>query len=565
MATILLYSSRAAAQGCSTVYGQCGGTEWTGSTCCATGSSCQYMNDFYSQCLPYLGNPDCSATYGQCGGIGWTGPSCCQSDWTCQYDNDYYSECRIPVDTSSPTSAASTTTATSTTSSTSTATTPCATNWGQCGGINWVGSTCCTDDWPCAYSNDYYWQCIPPPPASELSSTSTIPSPTTFSTVPTPITSITTTSESSGTATATATTTSSSPSSTSTGTHVRYGGVNIAGFEFGSYDTCGIHTSPPYVDATNYIAQINHFVDDDGLNAFRLPVSWQYLINQYDGGSLASNTLDQTNLATYNTLVQGCLDSGASLCIVDIHNYARFNGMIIGQDGPSAAEFASLWSQLATVYASESRVAFGLMNEPHDESCQSSDGGVIDIDTWAATLQAAVNAIRQAGATSQLILLPGKGWTHSITYLPTNSDGSGPALMGITDPAGGTSKLVFEVHEYLDSNDSGGNNECVTNNIDTSYGRAGLSNLVDYLRSNGRVALLTETGGLNDANCATLLCQELSFLNSNADVFLGYTTWAAGGFDSSYELTETPTLSGNTWSDTLLVQSCVAQCFNGIC
>lgn len=372
----------------------------------------------------------------------------------------------------------------------------------------------------------------------------------------------TATSQSSETGTTT-TTTSLSPSST--GTRVRYGGVNIAGFEFGSYDTCGVHTAAPYIDVTNYIAQINHFVDDDGLNAFRLPVSWQYLINQYDGGPLGDNTLDQTNIAAYDSLVQGCLDSGASLCIIDIHNYARYNGKIIGQDGPSAADFARLWGQLASQYASESRVAFGLMNEPHDETCQSSDGGVIDINTWASTLQTAVNAIREAGATSQLIFLPGKGWTHANTYLPSDSDGSGPALMAITDPAGGTSKLVFEVHEYLDSNDSGGNNECVTNNIDTSYGRAGLANLADHLRSNGRVAFLTETGGLNNANCATLLCQELSFLNANADVFLGYTSWAAGGFDATYELTETPTQNGGTWTDTLLVQSCVAQCFQGTC
>ncbi|KAJ4578960.1 hypothetical protein HRR81_003110 [Exophiala dermatitidis] len=405
-------------------------------------------------------------------------------------------------------------------------------------------------------------QAVSRPASASTSTTSSTTAATTFSTVTTSAAS--TTSSAGSSETASSTTTSTSPSSTAT--RVRYGGVNIAGFEFGSYDTCGVHTAAPYVDPENYIAQINHFVNDDGLNAFRLPVSWQYLINQYDGGSLGNNTIDQDNFATYTSLVQGCLSSGAALCIVDMHNYARFNGKIIGQDGPSAAQFAEIWSQLATAYASEDRVAFGLMNEPHDEGCQSSDGGIIDINTWASTLQTVVNAIRQTGAVSQLIILPGKGWTHANTYLPSNSDGSGPALMGITDPAGGTSKLVFEVHEYLDSNDSGGNNECVTNNIDTSYGRAGLSNLADYLRSNGRVALLTETGGLNNANCATLLCEELSFLNSNADVFLGYTTWAAGGFDPSYDLGETPTQNeSGGWTDTLLVQSCVAQCFQGAC
>lgn len=137
--------------------------------------------------------------------------------------------------------------------------------------------------------------------------------------------------------------------------------------------------------------------------------------------------------------------------------------------------------------------------------------------------------------------------------------------MGITDPAGGTSKLVFEVHEYLDANNAGGSSDCVTNSIDSSYYRGGLQNLADYLRSSGRVAMITESGGLNNANCATYLCQELNFLANNTDVFLGYTTWAAGGFDSSYELAETPTQNGGSWTDTSLVQACVAKCFTGSC
>ncbi|KAJ3532153.1 hypothetical protein NMY22_g7859 [Coprinellus aureogranulatus] len=32
-------------------YGQCGGNGWTGSTTCAPGSTCQKLNDWYSQCV----------------------------------------------------------------------------------------------------------------------------------------------------------------------------------------------------------------------------------------------------------------------------------------------------------------------------------------------------------------------------------------------------------------------------------------------------------------------------------------------------------------------------------
>jgi hypothetical protein len=32
-------------------YGQCGGEGYTGSTLCASGSTCTYSNAYYSQCL----------------------------------------------------------------------------------------------------------------------------------------------------------------------------------------------------------------------------------------------------------------------------------------------------------------------------------------------------------------------------------------------------------------------------------------------------------------------------------------------------------------------------------
>ncbi len=120
---------------------------------------------------------------------------------------------------------------------------------------------------------------------------------------------------------------------------------------------CQLGNVDPSNDAA---AQMKHFVDDDKLNVFRLNVGWQYLVNNQLGGSL-----DAGNMAKYDGLVQSCLATGA-YCIIDIHNYARWNGQIIGQGGPTDDQFANLWSQLATRYAAESKIVLGLMNEPHD-------------------------------------------------------------------------------------------------------------------------------------------------------------------------------------------------------
>lgn len=111
---------------------------------------------------------------------------------------------------------------------------------------------------------------------------------------------------------------------------------------------------------------MQHFVNDDGMNIFRLPAGWQFLVGNNLGGNLDSN-----NFNRYNTLVQACLATGA-YCILDVHNYARWNGAIVGQGGPTNAQLASVWSQLASKYASQSKIIFGVMNEPHDGESRHS-------------------------------------------------------------------------------------------------------------------------------------------------------------------------------------------------
>src|SRR5688572_14541132 len=243
---------------------------------------------------------------------------------------------------------------------------------------------------------------------------------------------------------------------------------------------------------------MQHFRNDLGMNMFRLPVGWQYLVNNNLGG-----TLDSTSIAKYDQLVQGCRATGAQ-CIIDIHNYARWNGGIIGQGGPSDDQFVSLWRQLATKYASQTNVWFGIMNEPHD----------VNINTWAQTVQKVVTAIRQAGATNNYITLPGNGWQSAGTFI---SDGSAAALSQVKNPDGTTNRLIIDVHKYLDSDNSGTTTTCVRNNIDDAF-----APLANWLRQNGRQAVLTESGGGNTDSCLRYFCEQLKYLNNNAHVYLSY-------------------------------------------
>jgi endoglucanase len=240
----------------------------------------------------------------------------------------------------------------------------------------------------------------------------------------------------------------------------------------------GTGYSPP-------VEQFSHFASQ-GANIFRVPFAWQ-LMTPTLGGTVSSSFLSK-----YDATVNAALATGAYV-ILDLHSkfffpvqmftraqmfrptdYARWNGAIIGQGGPTNAQYASIWSQLAAHYKGNSKIIFGIMNEPHD---------VPNLQSWATSVQAAVTAIRQAGATSQYILIPGSSYS-SAQALPNEA---GPYLLKVTDSDGSTKKLIFDVHKYLDSDNSGTHTECVTDNVGV------FQTLYSWLQTNGRQALLSET------------------------------------------------------------------------
>lgn len=226
------------------------------------------------------------------------------------------------------------------------------------GGQGWTGATTCVSGYHCAEQNQWYSQCIPGAASGTTKAASSTKATTLSTKIATSVATSKTTSQavtkapvvtSKTTSAAVSTRASTTKAATTTSASsskgkVKYAGINISGFDFGM-DTNG--DSGTYVDpSTTGQNQMNHFVKDDKLNAFRIPVGWQYLV-----GSTLGGTLDSTFFAKYDAQITYCLNSGAELCIIDLHNYARWNGAVVGSSGgPTAAQFASVWSQLATKY-----------------------------------------------------------------------------------------------------------------------------------------------------------------------------------------------------------------------
>lgn len=380
--------------------------------------------------------------------------------------------------------------------------------WEKCGGKGWIGPTACVAGAVCNPKNEWYSQCEPGTVAAVANAL------TTFATL--------------------TRTTQPVSAPTSSSDQTRYAGINIAGFDFGckTDGTCSIEgTYGPITDQNDGVAQMQHFVRDDKLNAFRLPVAWQYLVNNKQGGPLYD-----IYFANFHKLMQGCLDTGA-LCIIDIHNYGRWDNAIIGQGGPSNDAFSNLWSQLAKKYVGSKNAAFGIINEPHD----------LNIDMWADTVQAAVKAIRDAGAKDQYIFLPGTDYASAGSFI---SSRSATALAKVKNPDGSTDNLIFEVHRYLDATNAGTSPECLGDSVDSTF-----APLADWLRKNKRMAFIGEIGGGNTPSCEQYVCQALRYLDKNADVYLGYTGWGAGSFQADYTLSLRP--SGNT--DSALAKKCFSR------
>ncbi|KAL6855738.1 glycoside hydrolase family 5 protein [Trichoderma novae-zelandiae] len=322
---------------------------------------------------------------------------------------------------------------------------------------------------------------------------------------------------------------------------IRYLGVAIPGIDFGCDIDGSCPTDTSSVPLLSYkggdgAGQMKHFAEDDGLNVFRISATWQFVLNNTVDGEL-----DELNWGSYNKVINACLETGA-YCMIDMHNFARYNGGIIGQGGVSDDIFVDLWVQIAKYYADNDKIIFGLMNEPHD----------IDIDLWADTCQKVVTAIRKAGATSQMILLPGTNFASVETYVST---GSADALGKITNPDGSTDLLYFDVHKYLDINNSGSHAECTTDNVDAFNDFAG------WLRQNKRQAIISETGASMEPSCMTAFCAQNKAISANSDVYIGFVGWGAGSFDTSYILSLTPLGKPGNYTDNKLMNECILDQF----
>ena len=290
---------------------------------------------------------------------------------------------------------------------------------------------------------------------------------------------------------------------------LRYQGTNLSGGEFGQV---------PGVVGRDYgfptASDARYFVER-GMNFFRIPFRHERLQPTLRGA------LDEAEWARLMEAVDAALALGATVAI-EPHNSARHNGRVITE-----LEMGDLWGRVANRIRSRpdaSRIWCNITNEPHDMTTEA----------WVSLANAALRELRRVGFTGT-VLVPGNGWTggghwSSSWYGTPNSK----AMLNVVDPG---SNIVFEVHQYLDSDASGSKPECVS----ASIGVERLTSFDAWLRTNHRRGFLGEIGAPNTPLCKEAVTRTLAFIEEHGDVWTGFAWWSAGSrWPASYPLSIQP-------------------------
>ncbi|KAF3096256.1 hypothetical protein TWF706_007713 [Orbilia oligospora] len=278
---------------------------------------------------------------------------------------------------------------------------------------------------------------------------------------------------------------------TSTLAKVFYAGVAESGGEFGVWTDNGVGRGLPGRFGSDYAfinkTAIDVMIKDDKINLFRIA----FLLELQ--GKLQSHT------------------DTASFKLSTSTSFTTLSSSIIGDDNdPNAAttqDFKIFFTELAKRFRHNTRVIFGIMNEPHD----------MPTSLVLKNNQAAIDGIRSTGA-KQMILAPANAWSGGHAF--TTGNGNEPSsdyLHLMRDPLNNT---AIEIHEYLDDNYSGSGANC-------TQPVTRLDGVTNWLKQHGMKAMITEFGGGVNPGCAQALKDYINYLEEK-EVWIGWTAWAAG-------------------------------------
>jgi endoglucanase len=287
-------------------------------------------------------------------------------------------------------------------------------------------------------------------------------------------------------------------------------GVNLASGEFNSKRKPGTY-GKDYVYPDAKVAA--PFVAS-GMKIVRVPILWERV------QPVASHPLARDEMRRLDKALVAM--NNFETIILDVHNYGKLGGQRLDHLPDGSMLLANLWRQLAEHYKGSSKIAFGLMNEPNG----------IPAQTWRGMVDDTVAAIRRTGARN-LILVPGTSWTGAHSWTRGGPNSNGAAFTGFRDPG---RNFAFELHQYLDADNTGTTEKCVEPAVAASR----LKPATEWLRKNRYRGFLGEFGAAPNVPCLEALTTLLREVEQGSDVWMGWAYWAGGAWWKRYPMSIQP-------------------------
>jgi PKD repeat protein len=203
---------------------------------------------------------------------------------------------------------------------------------------------------------------------------------------------------------------------------IRLLGVNRSGTEYACAQGWGIFDGPSDAASIAVIAGWH-------TNVVRVPLNEDCWLGINGVNPLHAGANYQTAIANY----VAALHASGIYAILELHWTAAGTTLASGQQPmPDADHAPTFWSSVATAYKNDPAVIFDLFNEPYPDQAGAAnawacwrDGCSISGFT-AAGMQSLVTAVRNAGATTQPIMLGGLGYSSDLSqwlaFKPSDPD-----------------------------------------------------------------------------------------------------------------------------------------------
>ncbi|RRW46682.1 glycoside hydrolase family 5 protein [Pseudomonas luteola] len=285
-------------------------------------------------------------------------------------------------------------------------------------------------------------------------------------------------------------------------------GLNFSGAGFAAHVLPGINNR-------NYIfPNESHFQQwsAKGIRMVRFPIIWERLqpklVSMLDPAYVGLITQTLNYAQKYNIKV-----------VLDLHNYARYRGALIGTATVPYGAYSDVMYRIAFRWAKHPALyGYDIMNEPNGA-----------LDYWPTAAQYGINGVRIVDKVKPIIV-EGNGWAEATRWALWNN-----SLLNLKDPS---NNLIFSAHTYFDANAGGTYDSVDVGALDPMYGVNRVKPFVEWLKKNGQRGFIGEFGiPDNDPRWNVIMDNMLAYLKQNC---IPATYWAAGPGWADYKLAVEP-------------------------